>query len=126
MTNLTSPQTYSLTYKARPFTQNALRNMHHHEQARHVVEWRQAFGWLCKLQRVPHLEAIHVTVVHHRKDKRSVDIGACMPAAKAAIDSLIDAKVIDDDTPQYVRSITFVAPIVSGFDGLELQLTEAQ
>lgn len=123
---LTTPQTYSLIYKQPAWTQNAQRNLHHFKQAELVSEWRQAFAWLAKVEKVPHLDAVHITVIHHRKDKRSLpDCGASMPAAKSSIDGLCDARVLDGDGPLVVRSLKFLAPIVSGFDGLELILAPA-
>lgn len=38
------------------------------------------------------------------------DTGACVGAVKAAIDGLVDARVLTGDTGDIVRSITFHAP----------------
>jgi hypothetical protein len=47
------------------------------------------------------------------------DTAACFPAAKAAIDGLVDSGLITDDTPDIVKTITFHAPR-TGRDGLVL------
>ena len=42
------------------------------------------------------------------------DTGGHFPVAKACIDGLVDAGVIPDDGPEFVRSLTFKAPQVDG------------
>lgn len=37
------------------------------------------------------------------------DAGNCMASAKAAIDGLRDAGVLDDDSPKFVRAVTFLS-----------------
>lgn len=50
------------------------------------------------------------------------DIGACFPAAKAAIDGLVDAGCWPDDTPDWVTRLEFRPPVMGQGDGLELRL----
>jgi hypothetical protein len=67
-----------------------------------------------------------VLVTPHLRDGRTQDVGACYPAAKAAIDGLVDAGVIPDDGPQYVTRLTFDPPVLrsAAGDALELSLVE--
>lgn len=39
------------------------------------------------------------------------DVAACAPAVKAAIDGLVDAGGLPDDSPQYVAKVTFLPPV---------------
>lgn len=116
-----SPTTYTLRYDQRPWLVNAERQKHFHGRADLVAEWRSTFCALARFQRIPPLAAADITVVHHRLNRSSMpDTAACLPAAKAAIDGLIDARVFVDDGPDVVRSLTFLAPVISGSDALEL------
>ena len=47
---------------------------------------------------------VHQVLVEGRKAQ---DIGACFPAAKAALDGLVDAGGLPDDSPEYVRELAF-------------------
>lgn len=62
-------------------------------------------------------------VVQMCRDKRMPDTGNAFPAAKAAIDGLVDAGVLPDDNGRYVHALTFLAPQAAGFDALELHVT---
>ena len=53
---------------------------------------------------------ITVTVEPHQKGGRSQDVGACNPAVKAAIDGLVDAGVLPDDSPEFVKSLVYLPP----------------
>ena len=47
------------------------------------------------------------------------DTAACNPSVKAAIDGIVDAGIVPDDTGTYVRQITFL-PCIRGEDGLTI------
>lgn len=71
----------------------------------------------------PPLNWCSIMVMPWQKTKRSMaDTGACHPAAKAAIDGIVDAGILPDDSPQYVREIIFRAPQI-GRDALVLIVT---
>jgi hypothetical protein len=53
---------------------------------------------------------ITVTVEPHQKGGRLQDVGACNPAVKAAIDGLVDAGILPDDSPEYVKSLVYLPP----------------
>jgi hypothetical protein len=53
---------------------------------------------------------ISVTAEPHQKGGRLQDVGACNPAVKAAIDGLVDAGILPDDSSEYVRSLIFLQP----------------
>lgn len=106
---------------------NAYRVLHHYERARVDRDWRTQAAWLARAARAPRLQRIIVTAAPFVKNRRSIpDVGACFPAVKAAIDGLVDAHVIPDDTPDHLAAITFVAPQLApdGADRLVLFVEE--
>jgi len=119
------PRRWTLTYDQKPWTVNAERSWHFHKRAKAVKEVREAFAWLAVAERVPQLAAIEISVVPLAKDRRGIqDVGACMPAAKAAIDGLVDASVIPDDDPAHMRALKFYPTQVVGDYGLRLVIVE--
>jgi hypothetical protein len=53
------------------------------------------------------------------------DTGGHFPVAKACIDGLVDAGVIPDDGPNFVKSLEFRSPVVDGGeDRVMLYITE--
>ena len=58
-----------------------------------------------------------------RDRRRRSDVGNVYPAAKAAIDGLVDAGVIPDDNDRYVEAITFRPSLILGHAGLRLLVT---
>jgi len=101
---------YELEHLARPLPMNAYDRLHHLERARYVREWRSTFAWLARAQRVPRMNAVIITVVQTCRRPPLPDVAASYPTAKAAIDGLVDARVIPNDTPEHVKAITFIAP----------------
>lgn len=101
---------YRLEFNQRPITTNAERAGNRWERAKVTKEWREAFAWLAKAEQLPSMSWISVTVEPHQKGGRLQDVGACNPSVKAAIDGLVDAGILPDDSPQYVRSLIFLPP----------------
>ena len=114
-----------LSYEARPWTANAQRRQHWAQTSKLIAEWRQAFYGLALEAKVPHLERVAITAVQVCATRRSVpDTGAMFGAVKAAIDGCVDARVLPDDSPDHVSSITFRAPVVAGRDCMVLTIVE--
>lgn len=112
---------YILRYESRPWTLNVERQGNRWKRAALVKEWRQAFNILARNAHVPPLEQIRVVVQPELRNRAAMpDTGACIGSAKAAIDGLIDARVLKDDGPDVVRELTFRAPVVTGKDALVL------
>lgn len=101
--------TWTLTYDAKPWSLNQERTKHWAWRRERVEEWKSAFYWLAKDARVPTLERITVSVDVEMPGNVQ-DTCNAYPAVKAAIDGLVAAGVIPDDTPQHVVAITFTAP----------------
>ena len=110
---------WELTLEQRPWTTNGERAGNRWQRADNVKTWRNAFCILARQQKIPTLKTCDITVKVYQKAGRLQDVAACNPAVKAAIDGLVDAKVMPDDSSQYLHSITFVAP-QRGRNALEL------
>lgn len=119
---------YELTVLGRrPMTVNAERKKgSFHARAEMSRWWRENFFYAAKEARIPHFESITLHVTPILPDKKIQDTGACYPAAKAAIDGLVDAGVVDDDSPRYVPTITFHSPVVSKEGGLKIVIKAEQ
>lgn len=114
---------YSLTlYGKRPISLNQERSAHFAARVKDTKWWREGFADAAILAQIPRLEACNIVVEPVLENRRWQDTGACFPSAKAAIDGLIDARVIDDDTPDIVPSITFKRPILGPEAGLRLTI----
>lgn len=114
---------FVLRYERRPWTLNVERQGNRWKRAKLVAEWRAEFARLATERQIPSLSAVHVTAIPHLRNRASMpDTGACIGAAKAAIDGLVDAGVLAEDGPAVVRSLLFVAPEVTGTDALELEV----
>lgn len=101
---------WELTYNARPISLNRSYGHDRHSRTAHVIEWRDAFVWLAKKERIPKLDAITVTVVT-RLHGRMQDIGNNYVSVKAAIDGLVLARVIPNDTGDHLKALTFLPPV---------------
>lgn len=116
-----SPEAYTFRYERRPWSLNVERQGNRWKRAALVKEWRAAFADLAA-GHAP-LRSIDVTVFPELKNRSGEpDTGACIGAAKAAIDGLVDAGVIPEDGPRFVTRLSFLAPVVTGVDALVLQV----
>lgn len=101
---------YRLEFPQRPWTTNAERAGNRWERASLTKEWRHAFNLLARIEEIPEMEWITVTVEPHQKGGRLQDVGACNPSVKAAIDGLVDANILPDDSSKFVKSLVFLPP----------------
>lgn len=116
---------WELFYGVRPWTSNSERTWHHYKRAAMVKEWREAFHLLALEAKIPRLERIGVVATPILNGRgRIQDVGGCFPAVKSAIDGLVDARVIPEDGPRYVKWLLFKAP-EKGLPGLRLTVCEA-
>lgn len=101
----------TFTIHLRPWTVNAQRRMHYHETAHRVNMWRAAAKEACEGKEAL-TTPVHVNVVPFLQHHYQQDVGACYPAVKAAIDGMVDAGIIPDDTPEHLEAITMVTPFL--------------
>lgn len=111
---------------ARPLTLNKVREMHYQQWAAHVRATRHLWWGLALEARVPRLDRITVTVTPlHRNGRSPQDVAACAAEAKAAIDGLVDARVIPDDNSNHLLLVSFTPADICGVDGMALLIEEA-
>lgn len=122
MTPAVAPRRWTLTYGARPWTLNAERRLDFHVHGRMTSEWRTAFGWLARQQKIPRLGRVAISANPSMRPPLA-DTGNCYGAVKAAIDGLVDAGVLRGDGPEIVALIALYAP-VRGIDALTLIVEE--
>lgn len=119
---------WTIEIPGRPVSLNTERNGNRYDRARATKPVRDAAHvyWLhARSDGAPRkLDAIAVTARQLATDGRWLqDIGNCYPAAKAAIDGLVDAGLIPDDTAAHLVALTFLPPAVVGRDALEITVT---
>ena len=114
--------TYTIAVEGRVTTVNRERTMHFHERSDAMKPWRKGFERAAVAANVPGLDKVKITACPWLKGKRSQDVAACLPSVKAAIDGLVDAGVLVDDTPAHVLSLEFLPPAL-GAEVDELVLT---
>ena len=109
----------------RPWTANAERRWHFQKRAQVVRDTRERWAWLALAEHIPPLMRVSIEATPLRTNARSMpDVAACYPTVKAAIDGLVDAGVIPDDTPFHLDRITFRAPEIAKREGLRLRICE--
>lgn len=119
-------RSWTLIFDERPWTSNAQSSRR--SRIDDVDRWRHAFHGLALEQKVPRLDRIAVEAQPIFRTRASMqDVAACHPATKAAIDGLVDARVVPNDTPTHVPVVSFLEPLVDPTrrrDALALTVTE--
>ncbi|MGH9089991.1 MAG: hypothetical protein ACRDZR_01205 [Acidimicrobiales bacterium] len=111
---------------ARMLTTNAERRLHWSQRAEIVRLWRVA-AWAGAVAARPGLAALSAAEIDAYPVQRGgvlADPGAHAPIVKAAVDGLVDAKVLPDDSPTFLRALR-IHPPVRGAAALVLVVTEA-
>lgn len=67
-----------------------------------LKQWREAAGWAAKEQQVPALDKPTVRLHFYPGDNRRRDAVNLALVHKAAVDGLVDAGVLEDDSPDFV------------------------
>jgi crossover junction endodeoxyribonuclease RusA len=91
-------------------TANALRRSHWAASAATVARWRHDTRLAALASGIPPQTRISIDIRPAQARGRLADAGAHEPAAKAAIDGLVDAHIIPDDTGRHITRITYLAP----------------
>lgn len=104
-----TPRAFTLTIPLPTSTVNAERAGDKWAHRRATQQYREAAYLYARQARLPRLDRIAVEATPFGPRIRQ-DVGACLPSVKAAIDGLVDAHVVPDDTPVHVCRLTFHAP----------------
>lgn len=100
---------YTLTIPLPTWTLNSERSGHWHDHRARTADFRTTTALLARNARIPHLVIVAIEATPSGPRIRQ-DVAACVGSVKAAIDGLVDAGVIPDDTPDHVTRITFHPP----------------
>lgn len=106
-------RTFKLTIDTlgRPPLANA--RQHWSARARMTDLWRSTAAWTARASRIPPLAAADLRCWARYPSRRSLpDPDGLAPAVKAALDGLVDARVLADDSFPSVRSVTYLPPEV--------------
>ena len=121
---MTTQTTYRLRmpWARPPLSANDRR--HHMAHAKLVAEVRVTAGWVVKAARIPACVRATVGLVYVPPIRRKRDGGEnYADTLKAAIDGVVDAGVVPDDTPEYlIRLMPVVAPVDRDNPGVFLTL----
>jgi hypothetical protein len=121
-------KTWELTYssddgKRRPWTTNKDRNFHPMQRAKLIKSWREAYCELATKTNIPELEVMFIEAIPLLRNRNFQDTAACNPAVKAAIDGIVDAGVVPDDSKQWLKWILFrPCQLTPGIDGLTIRV----
>lgn len=120
---MTAAREWTLTVRDRPRSLNAERTAHWTLHSVQTANERRAWFVEARNAKVPPLAAVTITAQPNYAEGQQ-DTGNCYPTIKAAIDGLVDAGIIADDTGEYVHSITMLAPGSTKIDALTLLIKE--
>lgn len=97
--------------------------MHWAVHSQRTKEYRNAARKLARVAEIPRLDrvAIYAWPVGSRIRQ---DVGGCFPAVKAAIDGLVDARVLPKDTKRHVTRLTMLPPQTGRVSGLVLSIID--
>ena len=113
--------------KAAWLTQNTARNMHHRVKAPITKAWRQAAADAAEPIVAVHAftRPVHITLTAHRTG-RALDADGIAPSAKAAIDGLVDAGLLADDSPRFVHAVTYRTAPKASANVLTIEIKETR
>lgn len=118
---------WDLIDKTRPWTVNAERTWHHMKRAKLVKDCRERFRIYALEAQIPKLHHIAIEVwplSPHRKWRP--DVGACFPSVKSAIDGIVDAGIIPNDTDEFLGWVRFYPLLKWPHEGLLVRIREEQ
>lgn len=98
---------------AQLLTHNAERRMHHMQRASVVRLWRKSAMVWAQVTRMQKFQSAEVWFLIEQAKGRLADPVSHSPCGKAIIDGLVDAKILKDDTGEYVTKVTYL-PVIRG------------
>jgi crossover junction endodeoxyribonuclease RusA len=105
---------------------NANRRQHHFVKARLTKAIRDAAHIFALADRIPGLKRAHIVVEYRPPDRRHRDVHNLYPSAKAAVDGLVDAGVLPDDSDEYLTGPDMRPGDVTPGGQLVLHITELE
>lgn len=92
-----------LSHTKPPITAN--NRLHWAQRARIVKDLRTEAFLRARSQRLPSADKITFRLHYRPRDNRRRDVGNLMPTHKALLDGIVDAGIVEDDTPRYVDEL---------------------
>lgn len=101
---------YTLTIPAPTEWLSSNQRLHWARRAKLTRTWREAACWRAIGAKLPlGLARVSITATIHRTDNRRADAHNRLPTIKAAIDGVVDAGVLLDDSDKHIASLTIEA-----------------
>lgn len=93
-------------------------------KAAKTAAWRETAGWQARADRVPAFDVpVRITATPYWSGRQIPDVDAFALTVKAAVDGLVDAKVLPDDGPKWWPVVTYRAAVkATDLDRLELTI----
>ena len=90
-----------------PFTKPLSLNdrQHHMVKAKAVREWRESTALLARAAGIPACDRIRATLLYVPNANRRRDPDNLVAGFKPAVDALVDAGIVPDDTQEYVERV---------------------
>lgn len=108
---MASSKPWVLTFPAgtKLLTANEMRAKGHWSKFYTIIRsWRAMSCLIAEQQKIPLLEKVKIRAVYHPPDNRRRDTSNIFPTIKAAVDGIVDAGVLKDDSDKYVISVEMV------------------
>jgi crossover junction endodeoxyribonuclease RusA len=120
MTNIPLP------WKAAPLTQNGLRRMHHHAEAKAKRAALAEARWAIRAERLELMPGAIVILHWQMPDRRRRDGDGAAPTLKVVLDALVAEGVLPDDSWIHVphSGVTCHPPVKGQPGALWLELTD--
>jgi len=100
----------SMFVEGKLWTLNAERSDHYAVHRKRTRGWREVAAFTALAAKLPRLEWCTVHAIPYQPRGVLADVGSHFPALKATIDGIVDAGLLENDTPEFVRAITMMAP----------------
>ena len=81
--------------------------LHRMEEARRTAHIRHAAGWLARKHMTPMSGPVRVVATIHMPTRRRFDPPNAEPVLKAAVDGIVDAEILADDSAEHVHEWAF-------------------
>lgn len=122
-----TPRSWTLEIPGALWTVNRERTKHWSYRSKMAAPWRRDAAIMARAAGIPHLDRCTIDIMPAQLRGKLADTGAHEPAAKAILDGIVDAGVLDDDTGAYVLTITSHPPVrATRYDRITIKITEAQ
>lgn len=99
------------------WTQSRNNSTNHYQRAEWISQARMAGRVDALKAKLPTMGLVEITAIPHQGRGTLADPGNHFPAIKAVIDGLRDAKVLTEDTKDYVSRLVMEAPVKAASAG---------